>query len=257
MIASSFRSSVFGVLAVGLAGFGVLQALELARSSLGSGSVVTAHAAPPDETEKPAAHDGEGDHDGAGDDAADDHQGDDHHNGQGGQGHSRAKPAKTAPEECPAVTLAERAGITRSEMSILSSLSERRRALDQREAELDIRVNYVAAAETRLETRVNEIKAVRAEVEGLLGELEQAQQVQVDALVKLYETMKPEVAANILPGLDDDVRLSVATGLKDKTLAAILGMMTQDQAIDLTMAMARRYGTPTDLDQPLVTGEAE
>lgn len=240
-VVGTSQTGIFAVLAVGLGGLAALSALDMARGVGGGGFAAVAFAAPPDDAPASAPKPSAGQE-------ADGGYGDDDHGGGG----DAAEMDMSGQEACPAVTLAERAGLSRAELSMLSSLAERRRELERRSAELDIRENTMAAAEARLETRVDEIKLVRAEVETLLGQLEGAQQAQVDELVALYETMKPEDAARILPGLDADIRLSVAAGLKDKTLASILGLMTQDEAIGLTMQLARRHGTSTDLDQPLM-----
>lgn len=235
-------SGLFSVLAVALTGLGALYALDMARGEPWSALGTPAFAAPPEESAPKAAD--TGDKPNTPDDDAS-------RSAPGQQAGVGAPPGRQA-GQCPPSTLAARAGLSRSELSVLSSLSERRAALDALEAQFAIRENTLAAAEARLESRVEEIKTIRDEVEALLGQLEGAQQAQVDELVGLYETMKPEDAARILPGLDPDIRLAVAAGMKDKTLASILGLMTQEQAIDLTMQLARRHGTPTDLDQPFI-----
>ncbi len=159
---------------------------------------------------------------------------------------------QTAPaESCPAVSLADRSGLTHAELRVLESLSQRRRALEAREAELDSQTALLQAAEARIEARVAEIKDLRTEVERLLGQLDVAEQEQVESLVTLYSTMKAKDAARILPGLSSDVRLAVAAQMDERALSSILAAMAQDEAVALTMLLARRHDIPDTLDASL------
>lgn len=144
---------------------------------------------------------------------------------------------------CAPATLADRSSLTHAELRVLASLSERREALEAREAELSARAALLDAAETRIEQRVSDLQTLRGDVERLLGQLDEAEQAQVSSLVALYTAMKAKDAARILPGLDEDVRVAVAAQMPERALSAILAAMGQDDAVTLTMLLARRHQT--------------
>ncbi len=155
-------------------------------------------------------------------------------------------------QACATAQFADRAGLSRAEVAMLTSLGDRREALDAREAELAVRENYAEAAEARLEERVEEIKALRSDVEGLLGMLDDAEQARVDGLITLYQSMKPKDAARIMPGLEPDVRLAVAAGMQERALANVLALMPQGDAVELTMLLARQHDITDEVEQQLV-----
>ncbi len=146
-----------------------------------------------------------------------------------------------AAAQCAPATLADRSSLTHAELRVLASLSDRREALEAREAELSARAALLDAAESRIEERVTDLKTLRGDVERLLGQLDEAEQAQVSSLVALYAAMKAKDAARILPGLDEDVRVAVAGQMPERALSAILAAMGQDDAVALTMLLARRH----------------
>jgi len=135
----------------------------------------------------------------------------------------------------------EGAGVSSAEMDVLTSLSDRRDALEQRQRELDLRANTITATEKRVDDKIAQLKALQAKIEGLLGERDQKEAAQLDALVKVYTAMKPKDAARVFATLDDDVRLGVAGRMKAETMAGILSSLPPEVAQKLTLQLAGRY----------------
>jgi len=132
-------------------------------------------------------------------------------------------------------------GVSSAEMDVLTSLAERRDTLEQRQRELDLRTNMIAATEKRVDGKIAELKTLQARIEALLGQREAKEQEQLDSLVRVYTAMKPKDAARIFTALDETVRLSVAGHMKPDSMAGILAALPASVAQKLTVELASRY----------------
>ncbi|MGF1464352.1 MAG: MotE family protein [Maricaulaceae bacterium] len=166
-----------------------------------------------------------------------------------GDDHGEANAAlEEKPEACAAPSgppsLAERSGLTASELRVLQSLSERRREMDARSSELDTREALLLAAEQRVEERRDALVELRDEINALLGQLDEAEEQQLAGLVTTYEKMKAKDAAAIFAALDPDILLRVASRMKETSIASILAEMDPRAAGELTVRLATRLDSP-------------
>jgi flagellar motility protein MotE (MotC chaperone) len=132
-------------------------------------------------------------------------------------------------------------GVSAAEMDVLSSLSDRRDSLDERQRQLELRAQTIAAAEKRVDGKITDLKTLLAKIETLLGQRDQMEAAQLDSLVKIYSAMKPKVAARVMAVLDDSVRLNVSGRMKPDVMAGILAALPADIAQKLTVELAGRY----------------
>jgi flagellar motility protein MotE (MotC chaperone) len=151
---------------------------------------------------------------------------------------------QTAQAPPQATTAPADSGVSQAEMDVLTSLAGRRGALDDRQRELDLKANVIAAAEKRVDEKIAQLKALQAQIEALMGQREQRESQQIDGLVRVYAAMKPRDAARIFASLDDDVRINVAGRMKPDTMAGILAALPSEVAQKLTVELATRYRTP-------------
>jgi len=131
-----------------------------------------------------------------------------------------------------------------SEVDVLSSLAKRRTALDTREADIEMRVQVLTAAEARVDSKIATLKQLQDQITSLLGQRDVEQQKQVASLVKTYSAMKAKDAARIFNNLPDDVLVPVAQAMKSDVLAPVLAAMTADNAQRLTQKLANRLKLP-------------
>ncbi len=129
------------------------------------------------------------------------------------------------------------------ERAILQRLQQRRKELDKRSGDLDLRESLLKAAEKRVEARVKELKDLEAKVKLATGTREKTQKQHFESLVAMYEAMRPKDAARIFDRLDINVLVEVATGMKARTMSAILGQMNPEAAERLTVELANRAAT--------------
>jgi flagellar motility protein MotE (MotC chaperone) len=152
-------------------------------------------------------------------------------------------PASKPPAVCAptAAELAKEAGLSPAELQVLQNLGERRGQLDQREDDLNTQLALMAAAEAKLDAKVNALNGLKGDIQKLLDASDQREQAEIDRLVKVYEGMKPKDAAPRFQALDDSVRLPIAAKMKDKSLAAILSLMSPADSKAVTEALAKRF----------------
>jgi flagellar motility protein MotE (MotC chaperone) len=105
------------------------------------------------------------------------------------------------------------------------------------------------AAEQKLSVRVGELQALQQKLEGLDTAQKQKEDAGWQALVKLYEAMKPKEAAAILNELPMSVLLPVMDRMKPAKAALVMAAMTPEKARDLTAELAQlRTGQDTTSD---------
>ena len=138
-------------------------------------------------------------------------------------------------------------GVSAAQMDVLTSLSERRDALEERQRQLDLQANILAATEKRVDQKINELKTIQAKIESVLDQRDGQDAAQLDALVRVYTAMKPKDAARIFEKLDGEVRIAVAGKLKPDVMAGLLSNLPADVAQKLTVELANRYRLPAGL----------
>ncbi len=138
--------------------------------------------------------------------------------------------------------------ISESEVRVLESLAERRAQLEQREKQLAMKTSLLEAAEKRVAKRIEELRAVEGRVKTLLGQYDEAQEVQISSLVKVYENMKAKDAARIFENLESDILIAVAGRMREVKIAAILASMSPAKAQALTVMMANRFASDQETE---------
>ena len=134
--------------------------------------------------------------------------------------------------------------LTQEEIDLLQQLSDRRKVLEEREAEMNEREGLLAAAEARINKKVDELRGLRGTIEGLLQKHDQQQAKKMNSLVKIYENMKPKDAARIFGELDMDTLLMVAERMKERKLAAVMAKMNPSKAKEMTVELAKLRDMP-------------
>jgi flagellar motility protein MotE (MotC chaperone) len=138
--------------------------------------------------------------------------------------------------------------VSASEVDVLNSLAKRRKELDEREARLNTQANLIAAAEARVDAKITQLKQLQFMISSLFAQRDDAQAKQIAVLVKTYSSMKPKDAARIFDTLPDDVLLPVAQQMKPDILALLLSNMKADNAMTLTVKLAKKLSLPQTTD---------
>lgn len=149
---------------------------------------------------------------------------------------------ETAPH--PSSPLSMDAEASPAEMDVLKQLSERREQLEKRSRDLDTREALFKVTEQRIIQKIKEMETLRQQVQRLVDQATGAQQAQVENLVKIYETMKPDEAAKIFETLDMPVLLGVIQRMKPARTAPIMAKMTAEKAKEITVALTKQDQLP-------------
>src|SRR6185312_4231758 len=141
--------------------------------------------------------------------------------------------AATAPVVAPVCAtsldeLAKDAGISPGEYKTLQDLGTRRQQLDAWQAQLNSQSQLIEAADGKLDSRIQQLQALKTQIQALIDQAGKTQTDDTNRMIKVYEAMKPQAAAQVLTTMADDVRLPIAAGMKDRALAAVLAVMTPD-----------------------------
>ena len=129
---------------------------------------------------------------------------------------------------------------SQSEIDLLQSLAQRRDSLDAREQQLQQRQMTLDAAEKRLAEKAAALEGMKGELMQLINRRNQADDDRLRRLVKIYEGMKPVLAAQILQGMDTKDAVGVLERMKELRVAPILGAMAPARAQLLSSLMADR-----------------
>lgn len=126
-----------------------------------------------------------------------------------------------------------------AERKVLESLSGRRRELDKREKQFDLRQEILKASEARLQRKVEDLKALEASIKSLKEEREEKRNEELRDLVIMYESMKAKDAARIFNRLDLDILLQVARQMKPRKMADVMARMSPEASERLTVALVK------------------
>ncbi|MHB1102741.1 MAG: MotE family protein [Devosia sp.] len=153
-------------------------------------------------------------------------------------------------------------GASGAERAVLERLGARREALDAREAELDMRLALVEAAEKRIAERAAALEALEVRINAMVAEKKTVDEGQFASIVAMYETMKPKEAALIFDQLEMPILLRVASAMSPRRMAPIMAKMAPQKAKELTASMAVEQAEatieigPEDLgDLPQIVGQ--
>lgn len=134
--------------------------------------------------------------------------------------------------------------VSPAEMEVLKQLSDRREQLEKRGRDLDVRESLIKVAEQRVDQKITEMEKLRLQLQSMINQVGEAQAVQIENLVKIYETMKPKEAARIFETLDMPVLLGVIQRMKPARTAPIMAEMAPEKAKELTVALTKQDQLP-------------
>jgi len=140
--------------------------------------------------------------------------------------------------------------LTPQEIDLLQRLADRRREIEAREQELQVRQGMLAAAEARIDRKIAELKNLQTEIDSRIKVFDEQQEKKMESLVKIYENMKPKDAARIFEDLEMDTLLEVTQRMKERKLAPVMAKMNPEKAREVTVHLRDLRSLPREgLDQ--------
>jgi flagellar motility protein MotE (MotC chaperone) len=127
-----------------------------------------------------------------------------------------------------------------AESRILQLLGDRRKQIEAREHEVDIREGLLKATESKIEQRIDDLKVLEDKVGAGAQNREDKKVKELADLVKMYESMKPKDAARVFDRLDATLLVDIARQMNPKKLGDVVAKMSPDVAEKLTIGLANR-----------------
>ncbi len=146
----------------------------------------------------------------------------------------------TVSTDKPAEAMLPSAQDRSSETRILQMLSERRKEIDDREHQVDIREGLLKATEGKIEQRIGDLKVLEDKIGAGAQKNEDKKVQELADLVKMYESMKAKDAARVFDKLDSTLLVDIARQMNPKKLGDVVSKMSPDIAERLTVGLANR-----------------
>ncbi len=126
---------------------------------------------------------------------------------------------------------------SQSEIAILQELAERREALDIRSKEIDKKAVQLKVTEEEIGKKLTQLQNYEKKLRSLMKEYTAKEKEKLNALVKMYASMKPKDAARIFNTLDIEITTALVREMKPSTSSAIISQMNADKAREITDAL--------------------
>lgn len=123
-------------------------------------------------------------------------------------------------------------------LRMLEMIERKNRELEKREAELLAREENLKTLEKRVREDLQNIEAALVRSEELAGARQGMIEKNINALTKVYSSMKPREAALILETLDESVVVQIVSRMKSKVAGKILGKMNRTIAKSISERIA-------------------
>ena len=110
--------------------------------------------------------------------------------------------------------------------------------LRQRQEELAVREKELKDLELRVDEKIKELRALESSIQQEVDEYRQLSDERIRHLVKIYSSMKPKAAAQLMNNLDLNVAVEVFLSMKGDIAGGILSYMDTNKAATITKRLA-------------------
>ncbi|PIR00520.1 MAG: hypothetical protein COV66_06335 [Nitrospinae bacterium CG11_big_fil_rev_8_21_14_0_20_45_15] len=119
----------------------------------------------------------------------------------------------------------QRSVISPETFRMIEMIEKKNRELQQKEEELKNRELQLKKLELKLREDLQKINLALAKSDEQLGLKDERTRQNIDSLIKVYSSMKPEEAASILEALDEDLAIKIISGMKSQTAGQVLSQL--------------------------------
>ncbi|MCX7953147.1 MAG: hypothetical protein N2654_05930 [Deltaproteobacteria bacterium] len=118
-------------------------------------------------------------------------------------------------------------------------LEAKRINLEQKEEELNVRLQEQKFIESVIQEKLEELKAHINKIKNLQNEQSAQEKAKIDMLVNLLLSMPAKDAANLLQGLDNDVIVEILAKMPERRSGNILNFFNRDRAVRIAKLMSQ------------------
>jgi flagellar motility protein MotE (MotC chaperone) len=127
---------------------------------------------------------------------------------------------------------------------MIETIENKNRELKKREEELRIKEVRLEALEAKVRKDLEKIEKSISESKEQMGLQDEKTKENVAALIKVYSSMKPEEAANLVEAIDEDLALKIVSGMKSKIAGQVLSKLDVQVAKRISETLAGKLKKP-------------
>jgi len=135
-------------------------------------------------------------------------------------------------------------GVSPETFRMIETIENKNRELKKREEELRIKEVRLEALEAKVRKDLEKIEKSISESKEQMGLQDEKTKENVAALIKVYSSMKPEEAANLVEAIDEDLALKIVSGMKSKIAGQVLSKLDVQVAKRISEKLAGKSKKP-------------
>ena len=137
-------------------------------------------------------------------------------------------------------------GVSPETFRMIETIENKNRELKKREEELRIKEVRLEALEAKVRKDLEKIEKSISESKEQMGLQDEKTKENVAALIKVYSSMKPEEAANLVEAIDEDLALKIVSGMKSKIAGQVLSKLDVQVAKRISEKLAGKSKKPAE-----------
>jgi flagellar motility protein MotE (MotC chaperone) len=127
---------------------------------------------------------------------------------------------------------------------MIETIENKNRELKKREEKLRIKEVRLEALEAKVRKDLEKIEKSISESKEQMGLQDEKSKENVEALIKVYSSMKPEEAANLVEAIDENLALKIVSGMKSKIAGQVLSKLDVQVAKRISEKLAGKIKKP-------------
>lgn len=120
---------------------------------------------------------------------------------------------------------------------LINLLKKKNAELIEKEKSLKKEEERILALKRDISEMINKYSKILNDLENAIKRVENMKRERLEHLIKTYEAMPPEKAAQHMSTMDEQTAVNILSGMKNKKAALILSNMDSKKAISLTEAI--------------------
>jgi flagellar motility protein MotE (MotC chaperone) len=133
---------------------------------------------------------------------------------------------------------------------MIETIENKNRELKKREEALRLKEVRLEALEAKVRKDLNKIEKSIFESKEQMGIQDEKNKENVEALIKVYSSMKPEEAANLVEAIDEGLALQIISGMKSKIAGQVLSNLDVKVAKRISENLAGKRDKPSEMSSP-------
>ena len=123
---------------------------------------------------------------------------------------------------------------------LIEAIKVRQVEMDKKEESLRLEEEKLRLLKGGVEKRLSELRTLKKNVSKLVNEIKSFNEAKTKHLVKVYEAMPVEEAAERIARLDEQLAVKLLFQMKERKAGGILGLIETDKAVELSRELARQ-----------------